>query len=41
MPRGGSSVSRVRTRRNDPRVLVFLVAIILVAGGIALFLWKR
>lgn len=32
---------RVRARRTDPRVLVFLVAIVVVAGGIALFLWKR
>lgn len=32
---------RVRPRRNDPRVLAFLVAVVLLAGGIALFLWKR
>ncbi len=30
-----------RERRNDPRVLAFLVALVLVAAGIALFLWKR
>jgi hypothetical protein len=33
--------SRARPRRNDPRVLAFLLAIVLVAGGVALFLWKR
>ena len=33
--------SRARPRRNDPRVLAFLVAIVLLAGGVALFLWKR
>ncbi|HEX8791094.1 MAG TPA: hypothetical protein VF765_09075 [Polyangiaceae bacterium] len=32
---------RTRERRNDPRVLAFLVAIVLLAGGVALFLWKR
>jgi hypothetical protein len=31
----------MRARRNDPRVLAFLVAIVLLAGGIALFLWRR
>lgn len=30
-----------RERRNDPRVIAFLVALVLVAAGIALFLWKR
>jgi hypothetical protein len=33
--------SRARSRRNDPRVLAFLLAIVLLAGGVALFLWKR
>jgi hypothetical protein len=32
---------RAPSRRNDPRVLAFLVAIVLVAGGVALFLWRR
>ena len=32
---------RARTRRNDPRVLALLVAIVLVAGGVVLFLVTR
>lgn len=32
---------RPRARRNDPKVLGLLLVIVLVAGGIALFLWKR
>ncbi len=32
---------RNRPRRNDPRVLVLLLTIVLVAGGVAFFLWKR
>lgn len=32
---------RALTRRNDPRVIGLLAAIVLIAGGIALFLWKR
>lgn len=32
---------RPREPRNDPRVLAFLVAVVLLAAGIALFLWKR
>jgi hypothetical protein len=39
-PREGET-PRAPSRRNDPRVLAFLVAIVLVAGGIALFLWTR
>jgi hypothetical protein len=29
------------SRRNDPRVLAFLVAVVIVAGGVALSLWGR
>lgn len=32
---------RARARRNDPRVLALLVAIVLVAGGVVLFLASR
>ena len=32
---------RARERRNDPKVLAFLIAVVLLAGGVALFLWKR
>lgn len=32
---------RAPSRRNDPRVLALLVAIVLAAGGVALFLWTR
>ena len=39
--RAPESRARPRPRRNDPRVLAFLVAIVLLAGGVALFLWKR
>jgi hypothetical protein len=39
-PREGET-PRAPSRRNDPRVLAFLVAIVLVAGGVALFLWTR
>jgi hypothetical protein len=39
--RGAEPRARTRSRRNDPRVLAFLLAIVLVAGGVALFLWKR
>ena len=28
-------------RRNDPKVVALLVAIVLLAGGVAFFLWKR
>lgn len=40
-PRDRESGPRVRDRRNDPRVLALLLAIVLVAAGVALFLWKR
>jgi hypothetical protein len=40
-PRDRAPESRVRFRRNDPRVLVLLVAVIVAAGGVALFLSKR
>jgi hypothetical protein len=40
-PRDRGAEPRVRSRRNDPRVLAFLLAIVVVAGGVALFLWKR
>jgi hypothetical protein len=39
-PREGET-QRAPSRRNDPRVLALLVAIVLVAGGVALFLWRR
>lgn len=39
-PRKGQT-PRAPSRRNDPRVLAFLVAIVLVAGGVAVFLWRR
>ena len=39
-PREGEA-PRAPARRNDPRMLAFLVVIVLVAGGVALFLWKR
>jgi hypothetical protein len=39
-PREGKT-PRAPSRRNDPRVLAFLVAIVLVAGAVALFLWRR
>jgi hypothetical protein len=39
-PREGETL-RAPSRRNDPRVLAFLVAIVLVVGGVALFLWRR
>jgi hypothetical protein len=39
-PREGET-PRAPLRRNDPRVLAFLVAIVLVAGGVALFLARR
>jgi hypothetical protein len=32
---------RAPLRRNDLRMLAFLAAIVLVAGGVALFLWRR
>jgi hypothetical protein len=35
------SQPRMRARRTDPKVLVILAAILLAAGAIALFLWKR
>jgi hypothetical protein len=39
-PREGET-PRAPLRRNDLRVLAFLVAIVLVAGGVAVFLWRR
>ncbi len=39
-PREGGT-PRVPSRRNDPRVLALLVAIVLVAGGVVLFLATR
>ena len=39
-PREGAT-PRAPSRRNDPRVLAFLVAIVLVAGGVVLFLATR
>jgi hypothetical protein len=39
-PREGET-PRAPSRRNDPRLLAFVVAICLVAGGVALFLWRR
>ncbi len=38
-PREGET-PRAPSRRNGPRGLAFLVAIVLVAGGVALFLWR-
>lgn len=32
---------RAPSRRKDARVLAFLVAIVLVAGGVAVFLWRH
>lgn len=40
-PRDLGARPRMRARRTDPKVLVILAAILLAAGGIALFLWKR
>jgi len=40
-PRDRGPEPRVRSRRNDPRVLAFLLAIVVVAGGVAFLLWKR
>lgn len=39
-PREGKTL-RAPSRRNDPRVIVLLVAIVLVAGGVVLFLATR
>lgn len=40
-PREGAKTPRTPSRRNDPRVLALLVAIVLVAGGVVLFLATR